>query len=135
MNKSDQDTVVTAIGDQEERVLRDRVELAPSPMDLVPATGFGQALQFLDRTDATEEREVIEEGDNPQVHAPLREDPEEFVNELPSAGTPRDPRESRDSVEEEESENLQKGERIVSERAEGNGDQDCVIDKIVDHGY
>ena len=77
----DQDTVVIPIGDQEEQVSRDRVELAPSRMDLAPATGLRQALQLLDRTDVPEERDVIEDGDDPHAHAPLPEDPEELVNE------------------------------------------------------
>ena len=47
VKQSDRNTVVIAIGDQEERVSRDRVELAPSPMDYAPVTGLRQALQFL----------------------------------------------------------------------------------------
>ena len=42
---SDRNTVVIAIGDQKERVSRDRVELAPSPMERAPASGLHQSLQ------------------------------------------------------------------------------------------
>ena len=47
VRKSDPNTVVICIGDQEERVSRDRVEPAPSPMDYAPVTSLRQALQFL----------------------------------------------------------------------------------------
>ena len=30
---------------------------------------------------------------------------------------------------------FRKGERIISEREKGTGDQEYVVDKIVDHGY
>ncbi|CDF32470.1 unnamed protein product [Chondrus crispus] len=62
MKRSDQGTVVIAIDDQGERVLRDRVKLAPSPMDLAPVTGLIQALRFLDGTERDEGRNVFENG-------------------------------------------------------------------------
>ena len=47
VRKSNPNTVFIVIGNQEERVSRDRVELAPGPMDHAPVTGLRQALQFL----------------------------------------------------------------------------------------
>ena len=51
---SDQHTVIIAIGDQEERVSRDRVELAQSSMEHTPILGLRQALQFLSRREEVE---------------------------------------------------------------------------------
>ena len=40
VRKSDPNTVVIVIGDQEEQVSRDRVDLVPSPIDYAPVTGL-----------------------------------------------------------------------------------------------
>ena len=47
VKQSDRNTVVVAIGDQEERVSRDGVELAPNPMEQAPTSGLHKALQYL----------------------------------------------------------------------------------------
>ncbi|CDF38384.1 unnamed protein product [Chondrus crispus] len=121
VKRSDQGTVVIAIGDQEDGVSRDGVELAPCPMDYAPVTGLTQALRFLDGTDGDEGQNVFENGGSLHVHTPPREDPEDLVTELPSADTPQDSRESKNPAEVDEFEDLQKGEGIVTEH-----EHDCV---------
>ena len=70
VRRSDEHTVVIAIGDQEERVSRDRVELAPSPMENVPITGLRQALQFLGGPEASQEQDVADSENHLRATSP-----------------------------------------------------------------
>ena len=72
VKKAYQDTVVIAIGDQEERVSRDWVELAPSPMDLVPITGLRKAPQFFDGNEDMKNATLLRMGKSPYTHTSAR---------------------------------------------------------------
>ena len=108
---SDQHTVVIAIGDQEERVSRDRVELAPNPMEHTPILGLRQALQFLSGSEEVEEHNFIENEDHPDERARALGDSENFVNNFTSAEMPRDLQGTRGPGELDESEDFQEGKR------------------------
>ena len=135
VKQSDRNTVVIAISDQEERVSRDRVELAPSPIDHVPITGLRQALQFLDGTEENEAHNGIENDDRYHVRAPPVDSGTLVGDSQTTATNPQDEQGIRGSEERDESHNLRKGEENSPTRAEGNVDAEYVIDRIVDHGY
>ena len=111
VKKSGQDTVVIAIGDQEERVSRDRVELAPSAMDYAPITDLRQALQFLRGPERNEGGQVIEDENHPDLH------------------------ESGNSREDNESEDPQKGEGNDPGPQGTSENTEYVINKVIDHDY
>ncbi|CDF34164.1 unnamed protein product [Chondrus crispus] len=135
VQRSDQHMVVIAIGDQEESVLRDRVELAPSPMDYAPITGLRQALQFLGEPKLNEEGEVMEDEERPHTRATTTGDHDNLVGRTPTTETPPDLREFGKSREEDELEDLRKGEGQLDTQEEETESQEYVIDKIVDHSY
>ncbi|CDF36784.1 unnamed protein product [Chondrus crispus] len=127
VKESTENTVVIAIGDQEERVSRDRVELAPSPMGYTPIVRLRQALQFLNREGEREE---------PAAQAKDRTDDGPLINQE-AAGISPDLQEMGGSEEQDEDESLalRKGDGELDTQEEGAGSQEYVIDKIVDHGY
>ena len=136
VRSSDQHTVVIAIGDQEERVSRDRVEFAPSPMDHVPITGLRQALQFFDGTEENEGRNVIEDDDHSHVRASPQVDNDNLVGDSQTIATnPQDVQGVRGSEERDESHNLRKGEEDGPIHQEGSATAEYVIDRIVNHGF
>ena len=111
------------------------MELAPSPMDLVPITGLQQALPFLDENGRNEERNAIEDRGSPHVRAPLQEDNDNFVSNLQSTGSSQDLRESISSAEADESEDLQSGAGNNSGNGKGSEETEYVIERLVDHTY
>ncbi|CDF38512.1 unnamed protein product [Chondrus crispus] len=135
VRRSDQHTVVIAIGDQEERVSRDRVELAPSPMDYAPITGLRQALQFLGAPELNEEGEVMEDEECPHTRAPTSGDQDNLISQAPTAETSPDLRDFGKSREEDELEDLQEGEGNSSEKGEETENTEYVIDRVADHEY
>ena len=62
---TNQGTVVIAIGDEEERVSRDSVELAPSPMEHVPITSLRQPLQSPRGTKGPGKGNIFDDEDDP----------------------------------------------------------------------
>ena len=135
VKKSDRNTVVIAIGDQEERVSRDRVELAPSPMEHAPALGLHQALQYLREAATNQERDAMESEDAPHTRTQGLEDEESLVSPHSSAEIPPDLQRSSNSEEPEESNNLQEGEEGSGAREPEDENAEYVIEKIIDHGY
>ena len=135
MKKSDQDTVVIAIGDQEERVSRDRVELAPIPMDLAPINGLHQALQLLGGSGRDEGRSVVEDGDTPPVLKPSAADGEQVGNQMASAGAASELRASIRRTHVGEPEGLQRGDDDDVDARGRTEDTEYVIERLVDHAY
>ena len=135
VKQSDSNTVVIAIGDQEERVSRDRVELAPSPMDHAPTSGLHQALQYLREPETTQERDAMESEDVPHTRTQRLEDDENLVSPDSSAEIPPDLQRSSNSEEAEESNDLQEGEEGSGAREPEDENAEYVIEKIIDHGY
>ena len=129
---SDQHTVVIAIGDQEERVSRNRVELAPSPMEPSPILSLRQGLQFLGGSEEVEEHNVIENEDRPDKRAQALGDNEYLVYNSTSAEILQDLQGTGGPVELDESEDLQEGVRNNSENEE-TGNTEYKIDRVVDH--
>lgn len=80
VKKSDENTVFIAIGDREKRVLRDRVELVPSPLDYTRMTNLRQSLQYLGGTICTKEDSTIQKGTRaPQfTHQSPEKEPKRF---------------------------------------------------------
>ena len=130
---SDQHTVAVAIGDQEERVSRDRVQLAPSPMEHAPILWLRQALKFLIENEEGEERNFIEDEDRPDEHAQALGDNENLVNKSTSAEIPQNVQGTSDPGDLDESEGLQKEERNNAETGKDSEDTEYVIDRVVDH--
>lgn len=62
VTKSDANTAFIVIGYQEERLLRDRVELTASPMDYTSMAGLLSTLQSLEETFETNEDDPVETG-------------------------------------------------------------------------
>lgn len=135
VKKSDQHTVVIAIGDQEERVSRDRVELAPSPMDYVPVTGLRQALQFLSETNGDGQGNVSDDEDGPSARASTPVDSNSLISNSQSVEVPQNTQEAGSLEAQVESEDLQKGEDNNPVQEEVSEDTEYVIDKVVDHAY
>ena len=135
VEQSDRNTVVIAIGDQEERVSRDRVELAPSPMDHAPTSGLHQALQFLSGREENQDRDAIESEDAPHTRTQRSEDEENLVSPNSSTEISPDLRKSSNSEEAEGSNNLQEGEEGSGAREPEDENAEYVIEKIIDHGY
>ena len=135
VKQADRNTVVIAIGDQEERVSRDRVELAPSPMEHTPILGLRQALHFLSGSEKAGEHNVIENEDRPDERAQAQGDNENLASNSTSEEIPQDLQGTRGPGGLDESEDLQKGEGNSSEKEEETGNTEYVIDRVVDHGY
>ena len=89
VRKSDPNTVVIVIGDQEERVSRDRVELAPSPLDYAPVTGLQQAPQFLSGTNDEREGSAADDERRPLLRASTAGGEEELANSSEVEGASR----------------------------------------------
>ena len=135
VKQSDSNTIVIAIGDEEERVSRDRVELAPSPLQYAPIPGLPQALQFFSGREESKERDAMENEDGPPTPEQMLEDEEIFVSRNLSAEIPPDLQRTSNSEQLEESENPQEGEERNAGREGEDEDAEYVIDKIIDHGY
>ena len=86
VRKSDPNTVVIVIGDQEERVSRDRVELTPSPIDYAPVTGLRKALQLLSGTNGDGEGSVADDEERPRMRASTAGDENELIDSSESGG-------------------------------------------------
>ena len=127
--------MVIAIGDQEERVSRDRVELAPSPMDYVPVTGLRQALQFLSETNGDGQGNVSDDEDGPSARASTPVDSNPLISNSQSVEVPQNTQEAGSLEAQVESEDLQKGEDNNPVQEEVSEDTEYVIDKVVDHAY
>ena len=135
VRQSDSNTVVIAIGDQEKRVSRDLVELAPSPMEHAPISGLLQALQFLSGREENQERDATESEDGPHTRTQRLEDEENLVSQNSSAEIPPDLQRSSNLEELEEANNLQEGEEGNGAHEPEDENAEYVIEKIIDHGY
>ena len=135
VKQSDRNTVVIAIGDQEERVSRDRVELAPSPMEHAPTSGLHQALQYLREPATNQECDAMGSEDARHTWTQRLEDEENLVSPHSSAEIPPDLQRSSNSEELEESKSLQEGEEVNGERRPEDENAEYVIEKVLDHGY
>ena len=135
VKQSDRNTVVIAIGDQEERVSRDRVELAPSPMEQAPISGLHQVLQYLSGQGTEQGHVELESEDSPDAQAQTQEDEGNLVRHNSSAEIPQDRQEIVSSEELEQSKDPQEGEVSNPGRDEEETDAEYVIEKIIDHGY
>ena len=65
---------------------RDRVELAPSPMDYAPVTGLRQALQFLSGTNDDGEGSAADDEVRPNMHATTAGGDNELFDSSESGG-------------------------------------------------
>ena len=135
VKQSDRNTVVIAIGDQEERVSRDRVELAPSPMEHAPTSGLHQALKYLREPETDQGRDERESEDNPHSQVQTQEDEGNAVGQNLPAEVTQDQPETVRSEALEQSEDPQEGEASNSGREEEGTDVEYVIEKVIDHGY
>ena len=135
VKQSDSNTVVIAIGDQEERVSRDRVELAPSPMEQASISGLHQVLQYLSGQETEQGHVESEREDSPHAHAQTPEDEGNLGGQNSEAEIPQDRQEAASSEELEQSKDPQEGEVSNRGREEEGTDAEYVIEKIIDHGY
>ena len=90
VKQSDRNTVVIAIGDQEERVLRDRVELAPSAMEQATTPGLHHSLQYLSGHETEQGCDEMESEDRPHAHGQTREDERNLMRQNLSTEIPQD---------------------------------------------
>ena len=135
VKQSDRTTVVIAIGEQEERVSRDRVELAPSPMEQAPTSGLHQVLQYLSGHETEKLCDEPESEESPHAQTQTQEDEGNLVRHNSSAEIRQDRQEIISSEELEQSEDPQEGEVSNPGRGEEETDAEYVIEKIIDHGY
>ena len=115
-------SVVIVIGDQEERVSRDRVELAPSPLDYAPVTGLQQALQFLSGTNDERERSAADDERRPLLRASTAGGDEELINSSEVEGVSRGSQELGNSEAQGGPQDLQEeeGNNPTPEETSGN---------------
>ena len=135
VKQSDRNTVVIVIGDQEERVSRDRVELAPSPTDYAPVTGLRQALQFLSRTNDDEEGSTAGDEGRPNMHATTAGGNNELINSSEVEGVARGSQELGNSEAQGGQKDLQEGEGNEPVPEETSENKEYVINKVIDHAY
>ena len=135
VRKSDPDRVVIVIGDQEERVLRDRVELAPSPVDYAPVTGLRQALQFLRGTIGDGEGSAADDEGHPNMHTPTAGGDNKLTNSSEVEGVSRGSQELGSSEAQGRQKDLQEGEGNDPVPEETSENTEYVINKVIDHAY
>ena len=135
VKQSDRNTVVIAIGDQEERVSQYRVELAPSPMEQAPVSGLHQVLQYLSGQETEQGHVELEREDSLHAHAQTQEDEGNLVGQNLEVEIPQDRKEIVSSEALEQSKDPQEGEKSNPGCEEEGTDAEYVIEKIIDHGY
>lgn len=135
VNKSHENTVVIAIGDHEERISAEWIEIVLSPLEEAPMIGLTHPLQSLGGVSGPEKGSLIEaknrltEDETQESEDRIRADRQV---ELEIAENKRIPPNSSELAVEKD---LQEGEEDVNEVAGEEKNTEYVIDKIVDDGH
>ena len=114
---------------------RDRVEVAPNPMDYAPVTGLRHALQFLSGTNDDGEGSAAGYEGRPNMHATTAGGDNESINSSEVEGVSRDSQELGNSEAQGGQRDLEEGEGNDPVPEETSENTEYVINKVIDHAY
>ena len=114
---------------------RDRVELAPSPMDYAPVTGLRQSLQFFSGTHDDGEGSAAGDEGRPNMHITSTGGDKELTNSSEVEGVSRGSLELGNSEAQGGQKDLQDGEGNDPAPEETSEKTEYVIKKVIDHAY